>query len=319
MKKKKVKKLLATAVLTAVMLLAGCGQTETAGVAESQTAAAETEVASAETESGTETADAGTAESTEGTVEGTVEETAEGGLLAEIRERGSLIVGTASGYPPYEFVDVTSPTQEVIGIDIALAQEIADALGVELEVQDMTFTSVISSITAGNVDMAIAGISITEERAETMDFSNPYLDAPQRILILAENADVYNTLESFAGQSIAAEKSTTQEQVAQELLSDSPLVALEKVPDCLMEMQNGRVAGVVVESIVGEQYVYAYDDIVFSDADLGRSKTSAVAMAKGNEDLMEIVNEVIAENQENGNFDRWVEEYSQKAAENAGG
>ena len=167
--------------------------------------------------------------------------------------------------------------------------------------------------------MAIAGISITEERAETMDFSNPYLDAPQRILILAENADVYNTLESFAGQSIAAEKSTTQEQVAQELLSDSPLVALEKVPDCLMEMQNGRVAGVVVESIVGEQYVYAYDDIVFSDADLGRSKTSAVAMAKGNEDLMEIVNEVIAENQENGNFDRWVEEYSQKAAENAGG
>ena len=305
MKKKKVKKLLATAVLTAVMLLAGCGQTETAGVAESQTAAAETEVASAETESGTETADAGTAESTEGTV--------------EIRERGSLIVGTASGYPPYEFVDVTSPTQEVIGIDIALAQEIADALGVELEVQDMTFTSVISSITAGNVDMAIAGISITEERAETMDFSNPYLDAPQRILILAENADVYNTLESFAGQSIAAEKSTTQEQVAQELLSDSPLVALEKVPDCLMEMQNGRVAGVVVESIVGEQYVYAYDDIVFSDADLGRSKTSAVAMAKGNEDLMEIVNEVIAENQENGNFDRWVEEYSQKAAENAGG
>lgn len=317
MKKKRAKQLLAAAVLTAAMLLAGCGQSASADVSESQTASTETGSASEEAETasaaetGTETADAGTAESTE--------TSGEGGLLAEIQERGRLIVGTASGYPPYEFVDITSPTQEVIGIDIALAQEIADALGVELEVQDMTFTSVISSIATGNVDMAIAGISITEERQETMDFSDPYLDAPQKILILAENADVYNTLESFAGQSVAAEKSTTQEQVAQELLPDSPLVSLERVPDCLMEMQNGKVAGVVVESIVGEQYVYAYDNIVFSDADLGRSKTSAVAMAKGNEDLMEIVNEVIAENQENGNFDKWVEEYSQKAAENAGG
>jgi len=84
-----------------------------------------------------------------------------------------------------------------------------------------------------------------------------------------------------------------------------------------MEMQNGKVAGVVVEGIVGEQYVIAYDNIQFSDADLDSEKTSAVAIDKGNEDLLEIVNKVIAEQQEQGNFDKWVEEYSTIAAKNA--
>lgn len=265
--------------------------------------------AAEETEITTEAAEA--AEETE------AEGTGEGGLLESIKEKGKLVVGTASGYPPYEFIDITSANQDIVGIDMELAQAIADKLGVELEIQDMNFTSLISSIPTHKVDMAIAGISITEERKETMDFSEPYLEAEQKMLILSENADKYKTLEDFSGETVAAEKSTTQETVCQELLTDSPLVSLEKVPDCLMELQNGKVAGVMVENIVGEQYVIAYDNIVFSDAETGKLKTSAVAMDKGNEDLMEIVNEVIKENQENGNFDKWVEEYSEKAASNA--
>lgn len=90
-----------------------------------------------------------------------------------------------------------------------------------------------------------------------------------------------------------------------------------KVNRIVNQMLNGKVAGVVVEGIVGEQYVIAYDNIQFSDADLDSAKTSAVAVDKGNEDLLEIVNKVIAEQQEQGNFDKWVEEYSTIAAKNA--
>lgn len=292
------KKTLAVLMMTA-LVLAGCGssaskETETAAPAESSSTTAEEE-----------------------STEASEPATTDGDILAAIKERGKLIVGTASGYPPYEFVDITSPDQSVIGIDMELAQAIADELGVELEIQDMSFTSLISSIPSHKIDMAIAGISITEERKETMDFSEPYLSAPQKILILSENADKYNTLESFQGATLAAEKSTTQETLAQKLFPDNPLVSLERVPDCLMEMQNGKVAGVVVEGIVGEQYVIAYDNIQFSDADLDSAKTSAVAIDKGNEDLLEIVNKVIAEQQEQGNFDKWVEEYSTIAAKNA--
>lgn len=295
------KKRMLAALLTAVMavsMLAGCG-----GAEETKTdASADTTAASSEA-----------AETTE------AEEVAasEGGLLASIKESGKLVVGTASGYAPYEFVDVNSPTQEIIGVDMELAKAIAEELGVELEVQDMVFSSLLSSLPAHKIDIAIAGIAPTDERKETMDFSDSFLFATQSILILKENAETYQTLESFSGQAMAAQKSTTQEALIQEMLPDSPLVSLDKVPDCILELKSGNVAGVAVESIVGEQYIIAHDDIQFADATFDKKKESAIALEKGNEDLLEIINKVIKENQDNGNFDKWVEEYSAKAAENA--
>ena len=86
-----------------------------------------------------------------------------------------------------------------------------------------------------------------------------------------------------------------------------------------MELKSGAVAGVCIESIVGQQYIISDDELTFSAADLGIKKETAVALEKGNEDLLEIINKVIAENMENGNFDKWIEEYSAIAASNAAG
>lgn len=303
------KKRILSVVLTAAMVfsaLVGCGKTEEAVTDEASVeetvveSVAEVEETTAATE-----------------IEEETEAVSEGGLLASIKETGKIVVGTASGYAPYEFVDVASPDQAIIGVDMELAQAIADELGVELEIQDMVFSSLLSSLPAHKIDIAIAGIAPTDERKETMDFSDSYLFATQSILISKENADQYQTLESFSGQPMAAQKSTTQEALIQELLPESPLVALDKVPDCILELKSGNVVGVAVESIVGEQYIIAHDDIQFADATFDRKKESAIALEKGNEDLLEIINKVIKENQDNGNFDKWVQEYSLKAAENA--
>lgn len=296
------KRMLATLLTTvmALAMLAGCGKAE-----ETKTdAPADTTVASSEAVDETEEVE-------------TAAEASEGGLLASIKESGKIVVGTASGYAPYEFVDVTSTTQEIIGVDIELAKAIADELGVELEVQDMVFSSLLSSLPAHKIDIAIAGIAPTDERKETMDFSDSYLFSTQSILILKENAETYQTLNSFSGQPMAAQKSTTQEALIQEMLPESPLVSLDKVPDCILELKSGNVAGVAVESIVGEQYIISHDDIQFADATFDKKKESAIALEKENEDLLEIINKVIKENQDNGNFDKWVEEYSTIAAENA--
>ena len=254
---------------------------------------------------------------TAGETEASTEEAPEGEVLAAIKERGKLIVGTASGYPPYEFVDITSADQKVIGIDMELAQAIADELGVELVIEDMTFSSLLASLPAKKIDLAIAGIAPTDERKESMDFSDSYLFAEQSFLILKSNESVYNTMESFSGQPLAAQKSTTQERVCQDLFPDSQLVSLDKVPDCIMELKSGNVAGVCIESIVGQQYTISDDELTFSAADLGIKKETAVALEKGNEDLLAIVNAVIAENMANGNFDKWIAEYSEIAASNA--
>ena len=85
-------------------------------------------------------------------------------LMQKIKKQGKLVVGTASGYPPYEFIDTSVGEKKVIGIDMALAQKIADELGVKLEVQDMNFQALLTSLTGGKVDIAIAGITPTEER-----------------------------------------------------------------------------------------------------------------------------------------------------------
>ena len=243
--------------------------------------------------------------------------TDDGELLASIKSKGKLTIGTASGYPPYEFVDAASGDQSVIGIDIELAQAIADKLGVKLEVQDMNFSSLLTSLSAGKVDMAIAGISPTDERKETYDFSDSYLFADQSIIINKSDADKYKSLDDFKGKTLAAEKSTTQEALCQEKMPDCPLTSLEKVPDCILELKNGKADGVVVESIVGEQYILSDDTLQFADATFGTKKESAIAMNKNNDDLLTIVNKVIKENQDNGNFDKWVEEYSKIAAESA--
>lgn len=304
------KKRLVTVMLSVAMclsMLVGCGSGgDTGTVAET---AGEEVIVEEEPEKAVEE------EAAEEVSEEAAEETvSEGGLLASIKESGKLVVGTASGYAPYEFVDVE--TNEIIGVDMELAQAIADELGVELEVQDMVFSSVLSSLPAHKIDLAIAGIAPTDERKETMDFSDSYLFATQSILILSENADKYQTLEDFDGEPMAAQKSTTQEALIQELLPDSPLISLDKVPDCILELKNGKVAGIAIESIVGEQYLIANDDIQFADATFDRKKETAIALEKGNEDLLEIVNKVIQENINNGNFDKWVKEYSEKAANN---
>lgn len=244
-------------------------------------------------------------------------EAEEGPLMKSIKESGQLVVGTASGYPPYEFVDVTDPNQKIIGVDLELAQAIADELGVKLKVQDMDFSALLSSLPAHKIDMAIAGIAPTDERKKSMDFSDVYLEARQVFIINKADADKYKTLDDFKGQPLAAEKSTTQEALCQELFPDSKLTSLEKVPDCILELKGGKVSGVCVENIVGEQYLLSDDSLAFSDADTGREKDTAIAMEKGNEDLLAVVNKVIKEHQDNGDFDKWVEEYSKKAAENA--
>lgn len=239
-------------------------------------------------------------------------------LMQKIKSSGKLVVGTASGYPPYEFVDTSAGEKKVIGIDMELAQKVADKLGVKLEVQDMNFQALLSSLTGGKVDVAIAGINPTDERKKSMDFSADYLPTEQKVIIRKADADKYKTVEDLYGKTIGVQKSTTQEALAKEKIKDAKIVGLAHVPEVVLELKQGKVDGLVVEGIVGEQYVIFNDDLMFSDIKFpGAVKNSAATVQKGNEDVLAVINEVIKENTDNGNFKKWTEEYSKKAVSNA--
>ena len=147
-----------------------------------------------------------------------------GALLKKIKDSGKLVVGTEAQYAPYEFKDLDA---NFVGCDMWLAQQIADSLGVKLEIVDMSFDGIIPAVQSGQVDLGIAAFTNTPERAKEIDFSNLYETSAQLLIVKTGNADVYSTKESLVGQKVGAQKGTIQSQLIQSALPDSELFELE--------------------------------------------------------------------------------------------
>ncbi|MGN0484600.1 MAG: transporter substrate-binding domain-containing protein [Lachnospiraceae bacterium] len=173
----------------------------------------------------------------------------EGGKVDAIKAAGKLVVGTASGYPPYEFVSMEN-NGEVIGIDVAFAKAIADKLGVKLEVQDMAFGELITALAQGKCDIAIAGMTQTEERAKTIDFSDVYITDEQCMIIRKEDAGQYKTVDDFKGKAVGVEKGSSSEQVVQTEIADAKMNSLSKIADLFLELKNAKIDGIVTSRVV---------------------------------------------------------------------
>ena len=263
------KKMLVLALSAAMLLtvLTGCGSSETAAPQDEQATEAQAEEQPA--------AEAST-------------------LLEQIKAKGKLVVGTEAQYAPYEFKDLDA---NFVGCDMWLAQQIADSLGVELEIVDMSFAGIIPAVQSGQVDLGIAAFTNTPERAEEIDFSDLYETSAQLLIVKTGNADTYSTKEALAGQKVGAQKGTIQSQLIQSALPDSELFELEKYPALALEVQNGNIAGLVVDQAVGESLVAnSNGELEVSNFEFSAEEASfgkSVVIAKGNEDLVAAVNEVV--------------------------
>ena len=235
--------------------------------------------------------------------------------LDQIKANGKLLVGTEAQYAPYEFKDLDA---NFAGCDMWLAQQIADSLGVELEVVDMSFDGIIPAVKSGQVDIGIAAFTKTPERAEEIDFSDLYETSAQLLVVKTGNADVYSTKEALAGQKVGAQKGTIQSQLIQSALPDSELFELEKYPALALEVQNGNIAGLVADQAVGESLIatsnggleVANFEFTAEEASFGK----AAVIAKGNEDLVAAVNEVINKVTADGSYQKAYDEAVELAA-----
>ena len=224
-------------------------------------------------------------------------------LLEQIKAKGKLVVGTEAQYAPYEFKDLDA---NFVGCDMWLAQQIADSLGVELEIVDMSFAGIIPAVQSGQVDLGIAAFTNTPERAEEIDFSDLYETSAQLLIVKTGNADTYSTKEALAGQKVGAQKGTIQSQLIQSALPDSELFELEKYPALALEVQNGNIAGLVVDQAVGESLVAnSNGELEVSNFEFSAEEASfgkSVVIAKGNEDLVAAVNEVVNKVTSDGSY-----------------
>jgi arginine/lysine/histidine transporter system substrate-binding protein len=224
------------------------------------------------------------------------EETPEaaGGKIGEIQDAGKLILGTSADYPPYEFIVEVDGKLEVVGFDIDIAREIANDLGVELEIRDMDFDGLLAALVAGNIDLIVAGMVPTEVRKESVDFSIPYYSAEQRFLVRAEDAAELSTIESLAGKRIGAQISTVQENIAKEMIADpAELRFLSRINDLVLDLKSGRIDGIVLVGPVAASYANSDAQLEMSEISFGQEDGVAIAIAKGNEDLVDSVNETL--------------------------
>lgn len=269
---------------------------ESAAPAESEAPAASEEPAASETPAASEAP----AESA------ATEETP---TLDAIRERGQLILGTESTYPPFEFIVIENGASVGVGFDVSLAQAIADKLGVELVTSEMAFDSLIPAVQAGTVDIA-ASITPTEERKQAVDFSDNYYDTTNVFVVRKGEEGNFTSKESFDGKTIGAQMGTAQNTLVVEEMTNAQSLLLPKTTTLIQELNTGNIDAICLEKPVADIYVAAYpDDLAVCSYEVPVEEGGvAIPVAKGQEDLLNFINEVIAEMKANGEMERIYQE-----------
>ena len=236
--------------------------------------------------------------------------------LAAIKEKGKLVVAVSPDYAPFEFRALVDGKDTIVGSDIDLAQAIADELGVELELSTMNFDNVLASVQNGKADIAISGLSYTEDRAKAYDFSESYYTSENAILVAADKADSYKSLDDFSGKNVGVLKGSIEETLSKEQLKGANVVALPVMGDAISQLKAGQLDAVVLEAPVGAGYVAQNKDIVMSELALTVSEGDAkvIAMPKNSPELKAAIDKVVVKLVEDGTY----KEYISKAAELTG-
>ena len=230
---------------------------------------------------------------------------------------GKLTVATSPDFAPYEFYAIGedgSPT--LAGFDMALAQYIADYIGLELEVVTMDFDGVLSELQTQSVDLGMAGLSPDPKREEAMDFSDIYYEGGQSLVTIKDNADKYNSFEAVNDPdvSVGAQTGSIQMDLATENTPDADIISLPKVTDIISELIGGKLDAAYIETAVAESYQKNYPALeIVLDVPYD-VEGSAIGVSKGNEELLAAVNEAIAAAKEDGSIDKFVAEANEQAS-----
>lgn len=229
--------------------------------------------------------------------------------LDKIKEKGTLVVATSPDYAPFEFQALVDGKNEVVGADIMLAQKIADELGVKLEVSAMSFDNVLSSVQNGKADIAIAGLSYSEERAKVFDFSESYYQISDVLLIKKDSANSLTSIDAMSGKTLAVQKGSTQESYAQENISQANLISLTLMGEAVNELKSGKVDAILMDSPVAAGYVSQNSDLAVASVEFPTidENSKVIALPKGSTELKTAIDKAIAEVKASGEFDTFLE------------
>ncbi len=221
------------------------------------------------------------------------------GAFSSANAADVIRVGTEATYAPFEFMDENAKPQ---GYDIDIINAIGEAMGYEVEVVNMPFDGLIPALMTSQIDAVIAAMTITEERAKRVDFSDPYYKSGLSVLILEQNKDKYQTLESLKGQPLCAQIGTTGAMKAEEL-SPGNAKSFNTEPEAFMELKAGGCQGVVNDRPVNLYYLSSNaSEGVIEMSEMITAEDYGIAVNKGNTEMKQIIDEGLKKIRDNGKF-----------------
>lgn len=205
---------------------------------------------------------------------------------------GTLTFGTNAEFPPFEFVAASGVIDQYDGIDMAIAKKIAEKNGMTAAIENMEFDSLLVALENGQIDAAIAGMTVTDERKEEADFSTPYYTATQ-VMIVKEDSDIASAAD-MADKKICVIQGYTGEICVKDM--GYQYEAFKKGTDAIMELVNGKCDVVVIDSATAQKYVGDNEGLkIVEDASAFESEEYAIAVKKGNTELLDKINKSIEE------------------------
>ena len=236
---------------------------------------------------------------------GTAANTTDIGLLTE----GTLKVGSEIGYPPFEFYADDGVTP--MGLDVDLANAIAEHLGVKVQFEDTAWEGIFSGLGIDKYDVVMSSVTINGERMQTMEFSDPYIENWQSIVI-AKGSVPITSIEDLEGLLVGYQGATTSDDYLHDMIDTGvvtcSVAAYDKVINCFDDLRLGRIDAAIVDSVVSEGYVDREPDtfeITWHQKNVPGAEPElfGVAIKKGNTKLQEAINGALAALEESGKLD----------------
>ena len=214
---------------------------------------------------------------------------------------GKLVMATNAAFPPYEMVEGS----EIVGIDAEIAKLIADDLGKELVIEDMAFDSIIAAVQTGKADIAMAGLTITEDRKQNINFSDPYTEAAQ--VIVVKNESTVASPDDLTGKTIGVQIGTTGDIYAEDI-EGATIERYSKYFEAINALLQDKIDAVIVDREPGKVFVNDSDELKMIDEEFTLEEY-AIGVAKENTELLDQINASLKKLQDSGKIDEIINKY----------
>lgn len=234
-----------------------------------------------------------------------------GGSSAKTEEKETVVLGTSADYAPFEFHILDNGVDKIVGIDVALAHQIAGDMGKELDIADMNFDNLLTLMAQGNCDFVIAAMEESPDRLENASCSDPYYtDLPAMIVVKKDNLSQYSSLADFSGKVVGAQSGTTKAEIISEQMTGAVPNLMTNVNDLINNLVYDKCDAVVLDGAVAMQYVETNDQLAIVEAvPLGEALPYCVWVAKGDpKGLLPSINATIAKALSDGSMDNYIAE-----------